>query len=200
VILLPLPTWIALALLPILFGLSLHHRKQNYNPSTAHLRVRPARSWLYTTTLTIYYLLIVANILMETLEIVRLELLHFGIGLQPFAYVGLIMGGLLHWSKGLMGRVRGWQAINAVLWVGGCVMTIVQTVGLVKEGIHGRKGSKYPVEDQVTDVAVMAGVYAVVAILEVVLSLWRVKRAQKGEGESVASESPNAQGEAWGMK
>jgi hypothetical protein len=82
-------------------------------------------------------------------------------------------------------------------------MCVVKVVGLVNEGIDGRKGSKYPVSDQVIDLAVMAGVYAVVGILEVVLGVWRVKREYRGEGESVRSGSPIVQlqhEEAWGGK
>lgn len=109
------------------------------------------------------------------------------------------MGGALHWSKGMGGRVRGWQAVNGVVWLGGVVMSVVKAVGLVKEGIDGRKGSKYPVSDQVIDVAVMAGVYAVIAVLEVILGVWRVKRARRGEGESVLSGSPEHK-EAWAGK
>jgi heme/copper-type cytochrome/quinol oxidase subunit 1 len=121
---------------------------------------------------------------MQTLEIVRLELLHFGIGLQPFAYVGLMLGTLLHWSEGAKGRIRGWQTINGVVWIGGVVMSVVQVVGLSKEGINGRKGSKYPISDQVIDVAVMAGVYAVVASLELVLGFWRTLRSARGQREN----------------
>lgn len=120
---------------------------------------------------------------MQTLEIVRLELLHFGISLLPFVYVGLLMGMLLHYTQGFKGRVRGWQAVNAVVWVGGIVMTVVKVVGLSNEGIEGRKGSKYPVSDQVIDVAVMAGVYAFIAILEGVLGIWSGRRGRGGVGE-----------------
>jgi hypothetical protein len=120
---------------------------------------------------------------MQVLEIVRLELLHFGIGLLPFTIVGLIMGALLHWSEGVRGRIRGWQTINAVVWIGGVVMSAVQVVGLIKEGINGRKKSKYPISDQVIDVAVMAGVYAVVGILELVLGLWRASRRSRSARE-----------------
>jgi hypothetical protein len=120
---------------------------------------------------------------MQVLEIVRLELLHFGIGLLPFTIVGLIMGALLHWSEGARGRIRGWQTINAVIWIGGVVMSAVQVVGLIKEGINGRKKSKYPISDQVIDVAVMAGVYAVVGILELVLGLWRASRRSRSARE-----------------
>jgi hypothetical protein len=183
-ILLPLPVWVALLLLPILFALSIRHRKQHFNPSTAYLRTKPRRNCAFNTVSSIYYILIICNILMQTLEIVRLELLHFGIGLQPFAYVGLILGALLHWSEGAKGRIRGWQAINGVVWIGGVVMSAIQVVGLSKEGIKGRKGSKYPISDQVIDVAVMAGVYAVVAILELVLVFWRTSRRARGQKEN----------------
>lgn len=67
-------------------------------------------------------------------------------------------------------------------------MCAVKVVGLSKEGINGRKGSKYPISDQVIDVAVMAGVYAVIAILELVLGFWRaLRRASVGRGETPQS-------------
>ncbi|TVY53107.1 hypothetical protein LSUE1_G010173, partial [Lachnellula suecica] len=150
-IIIPLPIWLALFLLPLLLALSLHHRKANFDPSTAHLRSTHAKNWAFILVQTIYYVLIICNILMQTLEIVRLELIHFGIGLLPFTYVGLLLGALLHFSEGVRGRVRGWVALNAVLWLGGMAVCVVKVVGLVKEGINGRKGSKYPVSDQVID-------------------------------------------------
>ena len=109
VVIIPIPVWIALLLIPVMFVLSMRHHRVKDSFSTA----RP-RSCLYKTTLTIYYLLIVCNILMETLEIVRLSLIHFGIGLLPFTYVGLIAGAALHWSKGISGRVSAWKAVNGV--------------------------------------------------------------------------------------
>ncbi|KAI9054247.1 hypothetical protein LZ554_001415 [Drepanopeziza brunnea f. sp. 'monogermtubi'] len=181
VILVPLPIWIALALLPILFVLSLRHRQQNYNPSTAYLRSVPRWSWGYIVAATVYYLFIIANALMLTLEIVRLELIHFGIGLIPFVYAGLLIGLLLHWGEGARGRMRGWQAVNYIIWIGGVAMSVIKVVGLDKEGINLRKESKYPLGDQVTDIAVMAGVYAVIAVLEVVLGVWRRKRRSEVE-------------------
>lgn len=123
---------------------------------------------------------------MEVLEIVRLELLKFGIGLIPFTFVGLLIGAFLHYSEGLQGRLRGWQIINAIIWLGGTAMSVVKVIGLTNEGINGRKGSKYPIVDQVTDVAVIAGVYLVIAILEVVLSFWRVRRRKQGVVKGMA--------------
>lgn len=69
-------------------------------------------------------------------------------------------------------------------------MCVIKVVGLTKEGINGRKGSKYPISDQVIDVAVMAGVYAVIAVLEAVLGVWRSKRRQRREGSLQSGTSP----------
>lgn len=188
-ILLPLPVWLALALLPLLYLVGRSYNKTHFNPSTIALRVPPSKRRLCLNfTSATYYILIVANILMQTLEIVRLELLDFGIGLLPFVFVGLLLGGSLHYTGGISRRIIFWEVINAVVWVGGIVMCIIQVVGLTNEGINGRKGSKYPVSDQVIDVAVMAGVYAVIGILEVVLGMWRRTRERAVKAELAVEE------------
>jgi hypothetical protein len=114
---------------------------------------------------------------MQTVEIVRLSLIYYGIGLLPFSYVALIIGLILHATNGLRGRMEGWmwKGANTLVWIGLLVMSVVQTAGLVKMENNGiyRTGSKYPMSDQVLDVAVMAGIYLVIAILEVWLGLWR---------------------------
>jgi hypothetical protein len=139
-----------------------------------------------------YYAFILANILMETLEIVRLELINYGIGLSPFVYVGLLGGAFLHFSNGIWGRVPYWVFANLILlWTGGFVMTIVQVAGLAMEGLD-RKGSKYPLSDQITDVSVIAAVYVVIAALEVVLLVCdgkrrRVESLHSGKGREVDS-------------
>lgn len=128
---------------------------------------------------------------MEVLEIVRIELLKsYGIALTPFVFVGLILAFALHWTEGVEGRIRGWQAINGIIWVGGVVVNVIKVVGLVKEGIHGRKGTKYPIVDQVTDIAVMAGVYVILAILEMVLGFWRALRRASSRGSVASVTSP----------
>jgi len=127
---------------------------------------------------------------MEILEIVRLELLKFGIGLIPFTFVGLLLGALLHHTEGLRWRIRGWQGINLILWLGGVAMSAVKVVGLTNEGINGRKGSKYPVADQVTDVSVITGVYLMIAILEVVLGVWMTKRRRQGQVKELPGGEP----------
>ena len=71
-------------------------------------------------------------------------------------------------------------------------MSVVKVVGLVKEGINGRKGSKYPISDQTIDVAVVTGVYAVIGMLEVILGLWRMNRGRRCE--SLGTACPEALG------
>lgn len=195
-ILVPLPVWLALATIPILFLLNLRSRKNNYNPSTTHLRAKQTRTCGQRTLSAIYYILIVANILMQVLEIVRLELISFGIGLLPFVILGLIVGAYLHFSNGVSERIRYWMVVNCILWVGGVVMSVVKTVGLAYEGIHERKGGKYPMADQVTDTAVMAGVYAVILILEILLRDNHARRASD-EMSLGSGRSPPASRKAW---
>ncbi|KGQ10140.1 hypothetical protein BBAD15_g4513 [Beauveria bassiana D1-5] len=169
VILVPLPIWITLVALVAL--LLIPKRLIARSRAAESLKPKPA-SWLYRVVSGIYYALIICNMLMHTLEIVRLALIHFGIGLLPFAYVGLLLGAALHSSRGAAGQVPAWLLVNMVVWLGGMVMSVVKAIGLDREGIL-RKGSKYPMSDQVLDVAVIAGVYGVIAALELVTGLWR---------------------------
>lgn len=85
VVLIPLPVWIALLVLPVLVFAPKRERKTAYSNYTGDARdAAPRRSWLRKTAIAIYYILIICNILMQTLEIVRLSLIHYGIGLLPF--------------------------------------------------------------------------------------------------------------------
>ena len=128
---------------------------------------------IYKALLALYYLLILAQILMCVLEITRLSLAHLGIGLLPFAFVALLVAAAVRLSVGLKGRILGWRVANLGLWI---MLTVVHSVKIAEEakelrGLGGqqRKGSKYMVVDEVTDVGVMVGVYTVLGILEAVL-------------------------------
>jgi hypothetical protein len=124
---------------------------------------------IYLVVSVLYYLLLVAQLLMCVLELVRLSLAHLGIGLLPFTFVSIIVAGALRLTKGLQGRVRGWRWANLALWVALAIMNGVKIAEEVKEGTGMRKGTKYPVVDELTDVSVMIGVYTVLGILEVCL-------------------------------
>lgn len=103
---------------------------------------------------------------MCVLEIVRLSLAHLGIGLLPFTFFTLIAAAAMHFTNGLGGRVFGWKYLNMAVWIALAVTNAVKVAEETKEGTGARKGSKYPESDEITDVSVMIGVYAVLVILE----------------------------------
>ena len=103
------------------------------------------------------------------LELVRLSLAHLGIGLLPFTLVALITAAAIRFTSGQGGRIYGWRVLNVGLWVALAVTNGVKIVEETKEGTGARKGSKYPVADEITDISVMIGVYAVLAFLEITL-------------------------------
>ena len=118
----------------------------------------------------LYFLLLLAQFLMCVLEIVRLSLAQLGIGLLPFIFISLVMAGLLRYI--LIFR-RGFQQLrwmNLGLWTALAVTNSVKLSQEVKEGIDSRKGTKYPVVDEITDVSVMIGVYVTLGILEIWLN------------------------------
>ncbi|KAL2044158.1 hypothetical protein N7G274_002863 [Stereocaulon virgatum] len=117
----------------------------------------------------IYYLLILAQFLMCVLEIVRLALAHLGIGLLPFTFVTLILAGTLRLTRGVQGSVIGWRWANLAVFIALAITNGVKIAEEVKEGINQRKGTKYPESDEIIDVSVMIGVYAVLGLLEVLL-------------------------------
>lgn len=117
----------------------------------------------------LYFLLLLAQIAMCVLEIARLSLADLGIGLLPFTIVTLLVAGLLRLTRGLGGRVRGWRWANLGVWVALAATEGVKLAGEIKEGTDARKATKYPEADEITDVAVMIGVYVVLSILELVV-------------------------------
>lgn len=99
-ILLPLPTWLFLAFgLPLL----LFSSRPLSPPATSHSRALRAVTWLY-------YILTVALLAMDVLEIARLALPRAGgIGLLPFGLVG-VLGAL----GAMRARARGWRKERVV--------------------------------------------------------------------------------------
>jgi len=120
---------------------------------------------------------------MHILEIVRLSLLQYGLGLLPFAFVALVLALGTHAVQSVRDRMReSWFiSINTFVWAGLCIASVLKVVGLALEQNNGEKriGSKYPVSDQLLDVAVMAGVYFVLAVLEVALGLWKIRASTR---------------------
>lgn len=107
---------------------------------------------------------------MCVLEIVRLSLAQLGIGLLPFIFVSLVVAGLLRYTLIFKRGAQPWRWTNLGLWIALAVTNSVKLSQEVKEGIDSRKGTKYPVVDEITDVSVMIGVYVVLGILEICLN------------------------------
>jgi hypothetical protein len=103
------------------------------------------------------------------IEIVRLALAHLGVGLLPFTLVALIVAGFLHYTYGLCGRIRGSTWLNCELFLSLAIVNGVKLAEEMKEGFHTRKGTKYPMSDEVTDVAVMVALYVILGVLEALL-------------------------------
>ena len=107
---------------------------------------------------------------MTILEMVRLGLAHLGIDLLPFQSVAIVVAGVLHLMRRFSKlNIIGWTWANVGLWLALIVVNIVRLVGQAKEGINDRKGTKYPVADEVTDIGVMIGVFVALVVLEIVL-------------------------------
>lgn len=125
---------------------------------------------------------------MQTLEIVRLELIFYGIGLLPFTYVALLLALILHATNGLRGRIRAryWIAANAGVFTGLMAVSVVKVVGLLfmESNNITRQGSKYPMSDQVIDVIVMAGVFLALAVIELLLGVWKKTRNVANDGSA----------------
>ena len=121
---------------------------------------------IYKALSILYYFLLAAQILMCILEMVRLSLTHLGIGLLPFTFVTLVAAVAVRFTKGFGGRIIGWNYLNLAVWIALAITNGVKIAEERKEGTGARKGSQYPVGDEITDVSVMIGVYAVLVILE----------------------------------
>ncbi len=176
-VLVPLPTWlllVLLALLPLFFRSPLASR-----PS-------PPRRWVRVIFLALYYFCIGVIILMESIEIARLARASLGIGLLPFVYAGCLVAAAGQATDGLRGTFRGWQAACLLFWVLGLCISAVKTAALTRFGTDGplaRDDSAYPVEDQVTDLAILIVFYGLLAVLEAALLFVRPRyRAEPKAG------------------
>lgn len=163
VIVVPLPTWLLLLATPLLIWLGLRDNKMVRSKGGG----APTKSRVAKVLSVIYYILIVAILAMESLEIARLAVAHLGIGLLPFVYVGVLIAGGLH----AFSKTRFAMGASAVFWVALAAAKVIKLSSLVKEeGQSERVGvtSNYPLGDQVTDIGTMVGVELVLAVLEIV--------------------------------
>lgn len=168
VILVPLAVWLYLFLLLLSTLLSLRRSShRNGNGMTTSVKTRSRWQNVHRG---FYTLLIILSILMVTLEIVRLALAKLGVGLLPFVYVGLGTALVMRWTAGFRGRLAHWRWCAVVLWLALIAADSVKLAEEARESHAGnkRKGTKYPMSDELIDVGVMVGLYLVLAVVEVV--------------------------------
>ncbi|MCJ1341659.1 hypothetical protein MMC09_006955 [Bachmanniomyces sp. S44760] len=152
------------------------HAQDITDPAQRQIYKPRSRKKLHLCLTILYYALLLAQILMCILEITRLSLANLGIGLLPFTFITLISAALLNpsasWFSTNNSSLRlsrePYRYITLSVWIALAITNGVKIAEEVKEGVGMRKGSKYPVADEVTDVGVMVGVYVALGVLEVV--------------------------------
>ncbi|KAE9981635.1 hypothetical protein EG328_011469 [Venturia inaequalis] len=160
-ILVPFSVWLYILLLPILFA--------TQPRVTTFLYTGKVKRPYHNLKIALYALALFAALAMTVIEITRLELADLGIGLLPAEWAGFIIAGALRFSHGIEGRFPRYWIANVVFWVLLIATNAVRLVEMIKEGLGARRGTAYPMSDQVTDVGVYIGVYFVMGMLE----LWR---------------------------
>jgi hypothetical protein len=164
VILVPLSAWIYFLLLAALF---LTRRRSHGLGYTKGDNGRHRRCGICKDIL--YALALFCAFVMTVLEVARLILADLGVGLLPFVWPAFIIAGILRFSHGLRGKFPTYWIAGVVLWLLLIVTNAVKMAEMVKEGAGTRKGTKYPMSDEITDVGVYMGVYLVLMFAEV----WR---------------------------
>jgi len=99
---------------------------------------------------------------MNVVQIARLVKDEEGVGLLPF-----VLGGLFVSLAGLRDRGRGLCYILLSYWTLSIVFTALDLARLSKLNVlNPAKGSQYPSSDKVVDNAVLLGLYAILAFIE----------------------------------
>ncbi len=154
-------------------------------PSSVVLGRPLPRRWMRRTIEACYYFCIGVIALMESVEIGRLAAARLGIGLIPFVYAGCAVACAMQATRGLWGRIHGYQIGAVLFWVlSGCI-TAAKLAAVTKFGTTGplaRLNTAYPIPDQVTDLAVEIPFYALLAGLEISLLYFAPPGSSGGSG------------------
>ncbi|KAK2074703.1 hypothetical protein P8C59_008889 [Phyllachora maydis] len=153
-ILVPLPTWLSLALVLLV---SVLRRSPGIHAHDVRAEGRPRHSQhgICLVCAGLCYVVIFVVVLMETIEIARDAPCGLGRHLVPRVY-------------------PGWELANGVLWLTSLVVTVLK-LGSLRANFLGngpflaREGTAYPVSDQVADLGVLVAAYIVLLGLEIVL-------------------------------
>ncbi|SNX82203.1 uncharacterized protein MEPE_00909 [Melanopsichium pennsylvanicum] len=189
VVLEPLATWFLLLVSLPLLALAVRRRRSS---SDVTLRLIHYRATAYrnesrfsgrlskwrTAARVLYMLLVAAALLMNILQIVRLALANRGVGLLPFNLAGiLIVLVLMHLRTS---TTRAVSLTILAFWSMLLTFTSVALAGLSKlNGAEDRKGTEYLLSDEMIDVGVQIGLYAVFWLVEAIRLVKSVLVARK---------------------
>ncbi|PWN95010.1 hypothetical protein FA09DRAFT_323122 [Tilletiopsis washingtonensis] len=210
VILAPLATWVLLVLIGALWVPALLKSRrhvasfklplQRYRFRSTYAGVAAPRFPRLATALAVLHtLLVIAALLMNVLEIVRLYLAHRGAGLLPFTLGGIVLVLLLMHVRTHL-RVRSVTAfVVLAFWLLSAAFTAVKIAKLAKlENVEPRIGGyedEYHTADQIIDTAVYLGLYAIFLVIELVrlpavLKEARSVHSEDAYGRRASEETP----------
>ncbi|KZO97327.1 hypothetical protein CALVIDRAFT_597638 [Calocera viscosa TUFC12733] len=161
-VLIPLPTWLLLAALPLVFILLRSRRSPPL-----------IRTSLQKTIWVIYLVLLVADIAMSVLEMARLGVAKLGLGLLPFNTIGLIIVIVM---VGCRGKVSWMLFPLGFFWL---LLVAFEAVKVSRLSLLPSKTpTQYPGSDQVLDNAVMLALATIFSVLDTyeIIVLWRSRR------------------------
>lgn len=182
----PLPTWVYILALPAV-GLI-----RTRVPSTQVLHATVRRAWVRRATLGLYYFLIFAVVLMESIEVGRLAAADMGVGLLPFIYVACALAvatcaadakiaAALGWERGW------WQEPMALFCAMSGIVSTIKTIAVEALDSARRLDTPYPVSDQFTDLVVLSVLYFVLLLVVAAMKYFVKPRALTRRG-SMASD------------
>ncbi|KLU86353.1 hypothetical protein MAPG_05367 [Magnaporthiopsis poae ATCC 64411] len=156
-------------------------------------RPRPGvrKRWVRIAAVSGYYFLVSGAMAVQLVEMVRLTQAQLGVSMIPFSVVGALLAvASVAAGERLPTRRATAGSAAAVFWAAGAVITGAKVAALRRfigdeEGSTGplaRQGTIYPVADQMVDNAALAGVYAALVAVELVLGLVVLPSVSKIEG------------------
>ncbi|KAH6647618.1 hypothetical protein BKA67DRAFT_539468 [Truncatella angustata] len=177
-VLVPVPTWLYLISLPILFLLTPKRSRSPKRLPHASLSSAWRAKWKRILLVAAYYFVIAVLILMETVEVVQLAKAGLGVGLIPFAYAGFLAAIVLQATDGGFRRIRGYWAASTAFWVAGAAITALKIVGVLGLGLEGRfarEGTPYATVHQFTDLVILGAFYVLAIVGEMGIMVVRRK-------------------------
>ncbi|KAK6078290.1 hypothetical protein SCUP234_06288 [Seiridium cupressi] len=187
-VLVPMPTWLYLLALPVLFFLTPKRNRGTKRAPRSSLSSTWRAKWKRILLVAAYYFVILVLVLMESVEIASLVRAELGVGLLPVAYAGYMAAMVLQATDGGFRRIRGYWAASTAFWVAGAAITglkIASVAGLGLSGRFARKGSQYATVHQFTDLVILCAFYVLAIAGEIGVMVVRRKGRDREQEDDV---------------